>query len=529
MGPFDIQSPGPEQVLTPAGSFCHRGCCNRFCTILAFFFVLIYCGALLLGGIPILHLMALSICPTMIIMGAFFKRYQRSATKRQMAYTFWEAIAWMFPLLTLVGFVDLGINYIAAPSAVATCEVPAAAASLWVDNLQSIVACGEVGQKCLEAKETIHGIMYRSLMQSDGGLPKAIWVALDDQISEKVLKEIGAINPSMAQCGGLRIAPSLGGTFMMLTTIEQSDGQDSKRRTEISTKAELLEASVTNPSNHTVQLTFSYRSNTVLHAFLKSYFRAAGLEEILKYVAVRRVVFKDHVVDCGSVIVYGLAGAAGFATFENIEYVAQAGLGAAYLRMFLAIPLHCVTGLIIGMNLSYRKFLGKNYRMLTALGVPVLVHGTYDFAVFVNDVMPIGNVLTAFLTLVAACIYCRNEWLKMDNVCVVDVRAMEKAGQVSKPACCWSQCDCCPCSWASQDTLLQAQDAPQPAVATGASSGGSFTETARRSFTEVFPPTPTCQTVEVKCPNCERQVRRHIRFPSNCPYCGTDVPTSLSA
>ena len=47
-------------------------------------------------------------------------------------------------------------------------------------------------------------------------------------------------------------------------------------------------------------------------------------------------------------LVYGICAGAGFATLENLMYVAQFGLATG----FVSVPLHCTTGAIIGLNLA---------------------------------------------------------------------------------------------------------------------------------------------------------------------------------
>lgn len=51
-------------------------------------------------------------------------------------------------------------------------------------------------------------------------------------------------------------------------------------------------------------------------------------------------------------LVYGICAGAGFATLENLMYVAQFGLATGIVRGFVSVPLHCTTGAIIGLNLA---------------------------------------------------------------------------------------------------------------------------------------------------------------------------------
>lgn len=79
-------------------------------------------------------------------------------------------------------------------------------------------------------------------------------------------------------------------------------------------------------------------------------------EESCKYLAIRRVVFKDFVVDPRALIVYACCAGAAFGTVEDCLYNLQYGLGTAIVRAFTSVPLHCATGLIMGTSLATRRF-----------------------------------------------------------------------------------------------------------------------------------------------------------------------------
>merc|ERR1712062_170141 len=126
--------------------------------------------------------------------------------------------------------------------------------------------------------------------------------------------------------------------------------------------------------------------------------------------------------------------------------------------MILAIPLHCCTGLIIGMHLGQRKFLGKYSPMLLTLGLPILIHGSYDWVLMLPQWVPLSQnarQMLALLTLVAGFAYSRVIWLRMENVCVVDLKALEREGRVSKSNCCCCEPDCCTAWLVHDDPMLQ--------------------------------------------------------------------------
>jgi RsiW-degrading membrane proteinase PrsW (M82 family) len=59
--------------------------------------------------------------------------------------------------------------------------------------------------------------------------------------------------------------------------------------------------------------------------------------------------------DWRAMLVYGVCAGAGFATLENLMYVAQFGLATGIVRGFVSVPLHCTTGAIIGLNLANKR------------------------------------------------------------------------------------------------------------------------------------------------------------------------------
>lgn len=112
-----------------------------------------------------------------------------------------------------------------------------------------------------------------------------------------------------------------------------------------------------------------------------------GAEELCKYVAMKIPTWRspefNYVFDG---VVYGVTAAAGFATLENILYVLDGGLVTAGVRAWTAIPLHIIVGIFMGHyygiakvaeSVGDRKACGRFKR--TAVIVPMLVHGFYDF------------------------------------------------------------------------------------------------------------------------------------------------------
>jgi RsiW-degrading membrane proteinase PrsW (M82 family) len=55
----------------------------------------------------------------------------------------------------------------------------------------------------------------------------------------------------------------------------------------------------------------------------QAYIRAAALEELVKYCAVRRLLHKPYVVDARSLLVYGAVSGAAFGVIENVGYAVE--------------------------------------------------------------------------------------------------------------------------------------------------------------------------------------------------------------
>lgn len=80
-------------------------------------------------------------------------------------------------------------------------------------------------------------------------------------------------------------------------------------------------------------------------------------------------------------LVYGAIASLGFATLENLLYVAQGGTSVALLRAFTAVPSHAFWGVIMGYYVGQARFgppERRARRLWAAFVVPMLLHGLYD-------------------------------------------------------------------------------------------------------------------------------------------------------
>lgn len=136
-------------------------------------------------------------------------------------------------------------------------------------------------------------------------------------------------------------------------------------------------------------------SEQAVHAFLI----VALVEEFSKFIFVRGLLYNNsHFNEPFDGIVYSVMVGMGFATFENILYAINGGLGTALLRMFTAVPAHATFAVLMGYYLGKAKFEDKKaHYALYALGVATLFHGAYDYCLFISWVP--GLVLGALVSL----------------------------------------------------------------------------------------------------------------------------------
>lgn len=125
-------------------------------------------------------------------------------------------------------------------------------------------------------------------------------------------------------------------------------------------------------------------SEQAVHAFLI----VALVEEFSKFLFVRGILYRNkNFNEPFDGIVYAVMVGMGFATFENLLYVAEGGIGVALTRMFTAVPAHAAFAVLMGYYLGKAKFEDKKgYYAFHALGIATLFHGAYDYFLFISFV-----------------------------------------------------------------------------------------------------------------------------------------------
>lgn len=141
--------------------------------------------------------------------------------------------------------------------------------------------------------------------------------------------------------------------------------------------------------------------------FIKAFFVVGLSEEFSKYVIVRyysqpRRAFNEPFDG----IVYAVMVSMGFAMIENLMYVFQGGLQVALIRAFTAVPAHATFGIIMGYFMGKAKFNGMRIAdNLIGLSLAVLLHGLYDFFLFIEFIP--GIWVGAFISLIIAILLAR--------------------------------------------------------------------------------------------------------------------------
>lgn len=122
----------------------------------------------------------------------------------------------------------------------------------------------------------------------------------------------------------------------------------------------------------------------LLGMLLENFLVIALIEELCKFLVIRFYSYRnEHFDEMMDGIVYGVAAASGFATFENIFYVTEHGLAVGLMRAVLSVPSHVFSGAILGYWLAKSKFQGVSagYAILISFTIVVMAHGFFDFVI----------------------------------------------------------------------------------------------------------------------------------------------------
>ena len=116
------------------------------------------------------------------------------------------------------------------------------------------------------------------------------------------------------------------------------------------------------------------------------------IEELVKFIAVRIGVYStSDFNEPFDGVVYCVTASMGFAVVENIGYVLQSPEGqenaVGLLRAFTAIPLHTLTGVLMGHYMGLAKFNSPKEWIYLAYGIlsAIALHAIYDYFLFIGQ------------------------------------------------------------------------------------------------------------------------------------------------
>lgn len=128
----------------------------------------------------------------------------------------------------------------------------------------------------------------------------------------------------------------------------------------------------------------------LLYYFLNAMVVAAFVEESVKYILALR--HRKLVISPGikGIIGCSVCGALGLAGIEHLFYCLNylltsdwlTAVVSGFFRAVIAFWLHCLTGFFIGVRRARVDILGDSLSFFSVIWLPVLVHGTLDFAAF---------------------------------------------------------------------------------------------------------------------------------------------------
>jgi protease PrsW len=145
-----------------------------------------------------------------------------------------------------------------------------------------------------------------------------------------------------------------------------------------------------------------YDQSLFPNLFLYMFFGIALIEEGIKYFFLKNYMYKkEEFNEPMDGIVYAVMISLGFATVENIFYVFKyedQGFFVAITRMFTAIPLHAVCGVLLGYFVGLAKFSDdEKPLLLKGLFLAVLIHALYNYFIYLGQ----GFIFSIIVLIVA--------------------------------------------------------------------------------------------------------------------------------
>jgi len=153
------------------------------------------------------------------------------------------------------------------------------------------------------------------------------------------------------------------------------------------------------------KLTLYISKFSVYYSLAKAFLIVALSEEGCKFLMLRFYAYRQKAFnEPFDGITYSVMVGMGFATFENLLYVFQSGIGTGIVRMFLSVPAHASFPVIMGYHIGLAKFDPKRslQHMAKGLLLAIFFHGSFDFFLFLQENPNVTHYVSQSLLLVGA-------------------------------------------------------------------------------------------------------------------------------
>jgi len=144
-----------------------------------------------------------------------------------------------------------------------------------------------------------------------------------------------------------------------------------------------------------------FLGSPILFCLVRAFIVAGLCEEFIKLMVVKKYAYNNvHFDEVMDGILYTVAASLGFACLENILYVMSTNLQTAVIRAVLAVPMHAGCSGLMGYYIGKAKFAQSKKEeknlIYKGLGIAVLLHGLYDFCIFISPILGAAFGLLTF-------------------------------------------------------------------------------------------------------------------------------------
>ena len=133
----------------------------------------------------------------------------------------------------------------------------------------------------------------------------------------------------------------------------------------------------------------------ILFNLVRAFVVAGFCEEFIKLATVKKYAYNNvHFDEVADGILYTVVVSLGFACFENVMYVMSTGMETAIARAVLSVPMHAGCSGLMGYYIGKAKFAQSKKEekklMYKGLGIAILIHGLYNFCIFISYLFELG-------------------------------------------------------------------------------------------------------------------------------------------